>query len=123
MKRCNCNGDSTDVTSWRVITQSPACSRPARSAHANLLLFVAGTHEELLGRCPEYANLVKRQLGGDRGSLASGLNLLARGRGSEGSELSALAGEAFLEGATGSEEAGEGQENTAEGSVVFGTSC
>ena len=86
------------------------------------MLRVAGTHEELLGRCPEYANLVKRQLGGDRGSLSSGLNLLSRQRGSE-SELSALAGEAFLDRATGGEDAGEGDGSGVEGVVVYGTSC
>jgi len=36
----------------------------------------SGRHAELLGRCPEYANLVKRQLGGDRASVARGLDLL-----------------------------------------------
>jgi len=36
----------------------------------------SGRHAELLERCPEYANLVKRQLGGDRASVARGLDLL-----------------------------------------------
>jgi len=36
----------------------------------------SGRHSELLQRCPEYANLVKRQLGGGGASVASGLHLL-----------------------------------------------
>jgi hypothetical protein len=55
-----------------------------------------GTHQELLGRCHEYAKLVKRQLGGDRGSVASGLNLLGRDRGSEGCGLDSLGNEQGL---------------------------
>lgn len=95
-----------------------------------------GTHQQLLGRCPEYAKLVKRQLGGDKGSAASGLNLLGRNRGSEGSGLDALsdpnpnpdcsASPPFLDtaettnsGAAAPDRQGSG---TAE-EVVYGTSC
>ena len=47
-------------------------------------------------RCPEYAKFVKRQLGGDRGSVSSGLNLLGRDRGSQGSGLDSLGGQQGL---------------------------
>ena len=50
-------------------------------------VIASGTHDVLLDTCPEYARLVKRQLGGGaNGSVASGLNAL----GKSGSVASAL---------------------------------
>ena len=102
-----------------------------------------GTHQELLSGCPEYAKLVKRQLGGDRGSVSSGLNLLGRDRGSKGSGLDSLGGQEgvmqepaslemgmawSIDGVTGAPVKGGvlgsgGEDDHAGTAVVYGTSC
>ena len=86
---------------------------------------------------------MKRQLGGDRGSVSSGLNLLGRDRDSQGSGLDSLGGQQGLmqepaslemgiawstDGATGAPVGGGGsgsggEDDQADTAVVYGTSC